>query len=138
MLPSIPGSENMSPIRLIGDFSSESTPINAQSLTVSSWTMRDESDYYSPFDDVTINNTMINSMVRNYNNDSNNNNNNNNNDNNNRDNVSATLLRSGLRYPRTPPLGRRTNNNHNNDINHNSYETPSPTPSPNRIRFNIP
>ena len=134
MLPSIPGSENISPIRLIGDFSSESTPINAHSLTVSSLTMRDESDYYSPFDEVTINNTMINSIVRNYNN-SNSNNSNDNSDNNNRDNVSTILLRSGLRYLRTPPLGRRTNNNHNNDINnHISYDTQSP----NRIRFNIP
>jgi len=115
MLPSIPGSD-ISPIRLFGDFSSESTPINADSLT-----LRHESDYYSPFDDTTNNNTDINRIVGDYYN---------NNSNNNSDNVSATLLRSGLRYPRTPPPGRRTNNNHTNDINNHI--------SPHRVRFNIP
>jgi hypothetical protein len=103
----------VSPIRLIGDFSSESSPINADSLTV-----RSESDFLSPFDEETINNTMINSIT-------------NNNNNNNNNNVSAILLRSGLRYPRTPPPVDRTNNNHNNDITNHS-------PTPTRIRFNIP
>jgi hypothetical protein len=95
----------------------ESTPINADSLT-----LRSESALLSPMDEVTINNTMINSAIGRYDNEHNNNS----------DNISSTLLGSGLRYPRTPPSGRRTNNNHNNNNDINNHI------SPHRIRFNIP